>query len=194
MEIIDYSNKKNTIVLLDESFIEFVDPALAGRHAGLFREYKNLFILRSLTKFFAIPGLRLGYALCFNRDIVAKIKRNTEPWTVNLFADLAGRVLLSDSNYIERSFKLINRERDYLFNGLRGIEWLKPFEPAANFILVKILNGLTASGLKEKLIRHKILIRDASNFKFLNNEFVRIAVKDRKKNSLLIKKLLSLSS
>ncbi len=192
-KIIEHANKKNTTVMLDESFIEFVDPSLAVVHTRLFKEYKNVFILRSLTKFFAIPGLRLGYALNFNRDFAAKIRKNMEPWTVNLFADIAGRVLFRDRDYMEKSFKLIDKEREFLFNSLRAINWLKPYEPAANFILARILGGFTSSVLKEELIRHNILIRDASNFKFLNNEFIRIAVKDRENNRFLVNKLSSFS-
>ena len=68
-----------------------------------YKNYDNLFILRSLTKFFAIPGLRLGYGITFNEDIYSNIQKSREPWTVNLFADLAGRILLKDKDFIRRS-------------------------------------------------------------------------------------------
>ncbi|MBN2403077.1 MAG: threonine-phosphate decarboxylase [Spirochaetes bacterium] len=188
-EIIAAAKKAGTIVLLDESFIEFVDRKLTIRNAEAFRKYSNIFILRSLTKFFAIPGLRLGYALAFNKGMAAKIQKCREPWTVNQIADLAGRVLLKDNAYIEETMRIVNEERKYLYNNISGIKWLKAYTTYANFLLVKILNNLTSSELRSQLLMHRLLIRDAANFKYLNNKYVRIAVKDRHDNELLLKQL-----
>ncbi len=189
IEIISAARKCGTTVMLDESFIEFVGRDLVVRNTEAFRKFGNLYILRSLTKFFAIPGLRLGYALAFNKDMYAKIRKNQEPWTVNQVADLAGRVLLKDWEYIENTERIINEERKYLLDNLREIKWLAVYKPHANFLLLKILNDFTSSGLKKELLKHRLLIRDASNFKFLNNKFARIAVKDRRSNDLLLKRL-----
>jgi threonine-phosphate decarboxylase len=188
-EIIAAAKKSGTMVMLDESFIEFVDQNLITSNTKAFCKFENLFILRSLTKFFAIPGLRLGYAIAFNKDIRSKIKKCREPWTVNIIADLAGRVLLKDKSYIENTAGLINEERRFLYDKISEIKWLKVYKPYANFLLLKILNGITSSELKTQLLKYNILIRDAANFKFLNNKFVRIAVKDRQSNELLLKQL-----
>lgn len=192
-DIIKTAGKHGTAVLLDESFIEFVDRKLIASNTKAFAGYDNLFILRSLTKFFAIPGLRLGYAVIFDGDIRSKLNKNSEPWTVNLFADLAGRILLKDETYIENTIRTVNDERKFLSDGISNIKWLKVYKPYANFLMFKILNSLTSPGLKTELLKQKMLIRDASNFKFLNDKFVRIAVKDRQSNELLINKLWSIA-
>jgi threonine-phosphate decarboxylase len=190
-EMILTAKKSDITVMLDESFIEFVDRNLVVRNTESFSKYNNVFILRSLTKFFAIPGLRLGYALAFNRNMRLQINKNKEPWTVNQIADLAGRVLLRDKNYIENTVRLLNEERKFLCDNISKIKWLKVYMPYANFLLLEILNNITSSELKTKLLKQRILIRDAANFKFLINKFIRIAVKDRKSNELLLKQLQS---
>jgi threonine-phosphate decarboxylase len=190
--IIKAAKKYGITVMLDESFIEFVDPVLVVQNTDAFRRFGNLFLLRSLTKFFAIPGLRLGYALAFNKDLYSKIKKSQEPWTVNQIADLAGRVLLKDKEYIEASAGIIEKERKFLYDNLCEIKWLAVYKPYANFILLKLMNNFTSSELKTELLKHKLLIRDASNFKFLNNKFVRIAVKDEQSNELLLRQLRNL--
>ena len=191
LEIIAEAEKHGTTVLLDESFIEFISPDMVISNTNAFSICRNLFVLRSLTKFFAIPGVRLGYAIAFDSDLRSKINKMREPWTINQIADLAGRVLLKDKEYIENSTSLVNEERRYLYDDLSKLKWLKVFKPYANFLLVKILNTITSSQLKTELLKKKILIRDASNFKFLNDRFVRIAVKDRTNNELLVKTLQS---
>lgn len=192
-EVIATAKRTGTKVMLDESFIEFVDPNLTALNAEAFCKYDNVFILRSLTKFFAIPGLRLGYALAYNKDMRLKIKKCSEPWTVNQIADLAGRVLLKDKAYIEETVRIINEERNFLYDNISGIKWLKPYKPYANFLLLKIINNFTSSEIKAELLKHRLLIRDAANFKYLNNKFMRVAVKDRQSNELLLKQLRSLN-
>ncbi|MBN2040597.1 MAG: threonine-phosphate decarboxylase [Spirochaetes bacterium] len=189
LEIISFADKRNQRVLLDESFIEFVDPAYASSNISLFKKYRNVFLLRSLTKFFAIPGLRLGYAVSHDSGFMKSLKKYREPWTVNQFADLAGRTLLKDKDYISNSVELVSKEKAFLYSALSAVEWLKPFEPFANFMLVKLQADLTSADLKGILQKQGILIRDASNFKFLNNKFVRFAVKNRKCNEKLLNAL-----
>jgi threonine-phosphate decarboxylase len=193
-EIIAAAKKSGTTVLLDESFIEFINLNLIASNTKAYARYGNLFILRSLTKFFAIPGLRLGYALAFNRDLRSKLKKNREPWTVNQIADLAGRVLLKDKAYIQNTYRFVNIERNFLYDNIAEIKWLKVYKPYANFLLLRILNNIKSSELKTELLKHNILIRDAANFKFLNNKFIRIAVKDRQSNELLVKQLRSIGN
>lgn len=188
-EIINDAIDSNTTVLIDESFIEFINNSNLKSAILIGEKYKNIFILRSLTKFFGIPGLRLGYAVSFNEDIISGMKKNQEPWTVNILADLAGNVVLKDKKYIKKTMKLTSRERDYLYDNLQHIKWIKTFKPNANFILIKILNNLISSEIKTILLKNKILVRDAANFKFLNSKFIRLAIKDRASNRMLIKQL-----
>ncbi len=188
-ELLASAAEYNTDVFVDESFIEFVNPDYIQKTESFYKKHRNVFILRSLTKFFAIPGLRLGYAVSYNKEILQNMKKHKEPWTINQFAEIAAKVLLNDKSYILKTIECINTEKKFLYDELDAYTWLFPYRPNANFLLVKLLSDMTAHQLKEKLIEHSVLIRDASNFKFLNNKYFRIAVKTRKHNKLLLKLL-----
>jgi threonine-phosphate decarboxylase len=193
-DITAYAASKGALVFLDESFLEFDEAADKNFSFELAREYDNLFILRSLTKIFAVPGLRLGYAITHNRRLHENFRKMRDPWSVNVFAANAVRAVLGDGEYLARSREWIIAERSYLFERLSAISWLEVFPSAANFFLVKIKNGMTAAGIQEVLLRDNILIRDASNFIGLDENFFRIAVKDRESNAKLVNSLLMLSA
>lgn len=179
--------KSGTKLFIDECFIEFI-KGWEEKTSAYFKS-ENIFILRALTKFFALPGLRLGYGICFDKDILEKINEIREPWSVNGFADLAGKVILNDEEYIKETENWIACEREWFTNSLKEIEKtgkIKVYTTETNFILVRI-NEMTAEDFRNKMIEKNILVRNASNFKFLDNHFVRFAIKDREKNEKVIK-------
>ena len=110
-EINNSLEKAGTKLFIDECFIEFIS-GWKEKTSALFKS-ENIFILRALTKFFALPGLRLGYGICFDKKITEKINEIREPWSVNGFADLAGKVILNDIEYIKNTEKWILEERKY---------------------------------------------------------------------------------
>lgn len=185
-KILKIIEEKNIQLFIDEAFIEFVEE-WKTKTALQFKS-KNIFIMRALTKFFAIPGLRLGYGLSYNKEFIEKMQKEKEPWSVNSFANLAGIVMLDDKEYIEETEKWILEEKKFMNRELAKISNLKVYKTESNFILLKILNMSSAS-LRDKMLEKNILIRDASNFKFLNHFFVRVAIKDRKSNLELLKNL-----
>ena len=178
-----------TIIVVDEAFLDFTDEP---HHNSVCRDvinFPNLIVLRSMTKLFAIPGLRLGY-LVAHQDQVECLNQYKEPWTVNIFAQIAGEMLLDETDYVRKTRILVKAEREFLFNQLKQLSWLTPFPSTANFLLVRIEGkDLHATILKEKLIKKGILIRNYSNFVGLNESFFRIAVKKRDENLKLISAL-----
>lgn len=183
-KLIDEVDRKKTLLFLDETFIEFIEKW--REKTALNIKSKNVFIMRALTKFFAIPGLRLGYGLCTNENILKKMNSEKEPWSVNNFASMAASILLSDKEYIDKSYKWIKKEKKFLFNKLIKIKNIKVYETETNFILIKLLDR-RAENLCKKMEERNILIRNASNFKFLNENYIRIAIKDRKNNKIFLK-------
>jgi threonine-phosphate decarboxylase len=152
--------------LVDEAFIDFLpgSASLIGNNMP-----PNLLVLRSLTKFYAIPGLRLG-CLAASTEIIERLSIFQEPWTVNCLAAQAGV-----------------QEKEFLFQELAAISGLKPFPPAVNFILVKITRkNLSSTSLTDKMARKGILIRDCANFKGLSEEYFRVSINPRKENKLLL--------
>lgn len=185
-EINENLKKSGTKLFIDECFIEFIS-GWEEKTSALFKS-ENIFILRALTKFFALPGLRLGYGICFDKKITEKINEIREPWSVNGFADLAGKVILNDIEYIKNSEKWILEERKYFTDSLKEIEKsgrIKVYDTETNFILIKLFE-MTSEEFKSRMEEKNILVRNCSNFKFLDNSFIRLAIKDREKNQKVI--------
>ncbi len=170
-------------LLLDEAFVDFVEEASLKTRLA---QFPRVLILRSFTKFFAIPGMRLGYLLAAPQ-LINRLAAVQEPWSVNTLAQAMGRACLRDVDYMARSRGLVSREREYFLEGLKSLPWLQPFASAVNYLLVKITRpDFTAAGLRQALFSRKIVIRDASNFRGLDTRFFRVAVRAREENQRLL--------
>lgn len=178
------------VLLIDEVFIDFVESSEKLTLLGESIRNKSLLVLRSLTKFFALPGLRLG-CLIGQRDLIGKLARFQYPWNVNALAQAAGREVLKDRDYMRNSKEFMFKERRYLFDNLKRIRGLKVYPPSANFILcnLKDADAGNARILAKKLIKHGIIIRNCDNFRGLNDKFFRVAIKSRKENVRLVSSL-----
>jgi threonine-phosphate decarboxylase len=187
--IINLCKNHKSLIFIDESFIDFISESEKQSSMNLLGKYENIFILKSLTKFFAIPGLRLGFTVTSNHELKQKLDNAKEPWTINTLSEVAGLNIFKDKNYIKNSKEYITREKEIFYNKLSSIQQIKVYKTSINFILIQILTNLTSKHLKEKLINDKILIRDASNFKFLNEYFFRIALKKHEENEYFFEKL-----
>ena len=186
-KIMGKCNEKETRLFVDEAFIEFVEGGAEKSVINVKGNKKNLFVVRAFTKFFAIPGLRLGYGICPDEETAFAMDEKKEPWSVNNIAELAGITVLGDSEYIKKTERWIKEEKEYVYKKLQSIDGIKPYKTEVNFILVKIEDnmvkkGINAAKLKEMMLERGILIRDASNFKYLDESYFRLAIKDRKNN------------
>jgi len=172
--------------VVDEAFVDFVEEASIKTKL---EKFSRLVILRSFTKFFGIPGIRLGYVLA-SPMIIRCLEEPREPWSVNVMAQAFGRACLSDLQFMARTRRVISRQREYLHDSLSHINGLRVFQGQANYLLVKLTQpGMTASELQRMLLFHRILIRDASNFRGLDERFFRTAVRLRKENDRLLEAL-----
>jgi len=176
-------------IILDEAFVDFI---VDGDRRTLIKEAarrENLLVLRSLTKFFALPGLRIGY-MVGSEEIVQAIRRVQAPWSVNALAQIVAKDVIHDGPYIKRSKEYIARERDHLYRALKAINGLSPYKPTANFIFCRLTGGTVRStALCHALGRRGLLVRDGANFRGLNDHFIRIAVRKKEENRLLINAL-----
>lgn len=180
-------NKHKVMLTLDEVFMDFVNNANGFSLAFCAHRQSRLIVLKSLTKFFALAGLRVGY-LISSRAIIKRMLELQYPWNVNVLAQAVSREVIKDKEYIKKSRALISREMVYLFEHLRAIKGLKAFAPGSNFILCKLEGAKikSANKLQERLLRYCLLIRDCGNFRGLNERFFRVAVRTRRENSELI--------
>lgn len=196
-EILKICEQKNTKLFVDEAFVEFVEDWENESIINSKENKENLFVIRAFTKFFAIPGLRLGYGICFNNNLLKKMLEKKEPWSVNNIADLAGQTILDDENYIQKTKEWIKDQKKYMYENLNKIEGLRVYKTEVNFILLKIEDNLLEKGLDVKNLRKKmlekgILIRDASNFIYLDKHYFRLAIKDKLNNKKVIETLTSI--
>jgi threonine-phosphate decarboxylase len=177
------------VLVVDEAFIDFVEEASLKRHL---ERFPRLCLLRSLTKFFALPGLRIGYALGAP-GLLGRLRPWQEPWSVNTLAEAAGIAALEDSAYQLSSRLLIPRWREALATGLQKFEPVRVFPSAANYLLLKLLEPtLTAPRLREALLKERIAIRDCSSFLGLGPAHVRLAVRRPEENQTLLHALVAL--
>lgn len=176
-----------TLLVVDEAFMDFAEEESVKKE--IFR-FPNLMVMRSMTKFFGIPGLRIGYMLA-GTSCIAKIRENKPPWTVSSLGQRAAAKALLDVDYIKDTRKYVTTEREFLRDALDEIPDLKAYESAANFILVHMADRicLNSTELRDRLIQEGILIRDCCTFHGLGTRYFRVAVKKHKENIVLIKKL-----
>ena len=177
-------NNPSSVFILDEAYIELCYAAETA--IPLLAEYSNLIIVRSFTKAFSIPGLRLGFILS-SKKITDKIKLFIMPWNVNSLAIAAGVHIMGHYDRLIPDKKIIRKESVELQKELGKIKKLKVYPSDCNFFMVESLSK-PASELKEFLVKEfGILIRDASNFKELDSSFFRIAIQKPDMNKILVK-------
>ncbi|MBN1353842.1 MAG: threonine-phosphate decarboxylase [Candidatus Omnitrophica bacterium] len=176
-------------IIVDEAFMDFVQKENAHTFIPQAAKSKKLIVLRTLTKLFALPGLRIGY-LVAHRDTIRTLKKYQMPWNVSVLAQTAAEHALTEEAFRQRSRELIERERKFLYERLNRIKGLRPYSSVANFLLVKIEDRrLTSSILKKRLLKKSILIRNCENFRGLNKQFIRVSVRIHKENMRLVQAL-----
>jgi threonine-phosphate decarboxylase len=182
-EFVEEAARLGTVVVVDEAFMDFHEDATLKQEV---LRRGNLIVLRSMTKCYALAGLRLGF-LVASPPLAKRVREADEPWSVSALAQIAGRESLKDRNYLRRTLELIATERQYLMERLAAIPGLMVYPSVTNFLLLKITRpGWDAPRLQQGLIRHGMLIRDCRSFPGLGGGFMRIAVRGRKDNSRLL--------
>ncbi|MCE2571238.1 threonine-phosphate decarboxylase CobD [Motilimonas eburnea] len=178
-------------LLVDEAFIEFVDQGEASSIASL--SLPHVFVIRALTKFFALPGIRLGFAICHDLALTERILHIREPWSVNALAEVAAIAAVQDAAYMEASWQWLNAERAFIMDELAQLPGWVTYPSRVNFVLCQLPPVWQATALREVLLDQGIVIRNASNFQGLDESYIRLAIKSRADNQRLITTLRQLS-
>jgi threonine-phosphate decarboxylase len=186
LEITEFCDKKNVFVCVDENYMEFTDLGPKTTVTGYVKKYKNLFVVKSLSKFFGMPGVRFGFGVT-NKEFVCKLQDVRQPWSINLLAVFATKAALKDTEFISKTKKTIKEEKSNLEKMINSIDIFHVFPSSTNFLLVKILdNRISATALRENLAKEGILIRDCSTFVGLDNSYFRVTVRSFDQNSHLV--------
>lgn len=188
--LLSFCKKRNIFVMIDETYVEFTNQENNISSMPLIDKFDNLFIVRGTSKFFAAPGLRLGYAVCSNKNIINKINYYKDPWSVNMLANLAGIKMFDDIQYIKETNSLIDNERKRIHKEISNWNNVKLYNTQSNFFLMKILSSsIKAEQIFNILIKNKMVIRNAADFPFLGENYLRFCILLPEQNTLLLENL-----
>jgi threonine-phosphate decarboxylase len=189
LDLVEFCNKKDIIFSVDENYIEFADQSLDNTLAGRVKDYENLFVIRSVTKFYGMAGIRFGYALAAE-SLIDKLESMRLPWSINGLACQVTVAAINDTEFIQNTKETIAKNRQELTENLSQISVLHVYPSVTNFLLVKIKNHkITSTILKELLAKERILIRDCCTFMGMDNSYFRITVRSAKDNQQLVQKI-----
>ena len=184
------ANHASTLFVVDEAFGDFVE----GFDSLTQRRPANVIVLLSLTKIFAIPGLRTGCAVG-DPDLIRRLLELQPPWTVNTLAQAVSTAALRDGEYVRRTREYVTREREKLFSGLGGIPGVTVYPGEANFLLARLDRaGMDALALAKQTLSQGIAIRTCTSFQGLDARYFRVAVRTGDENDRLLRTLWAILS
>ena len=189
-EILRFTQRHGCHLMVDEAFMDFVEGGQQHTLIGKINTLPHVSILRSFTKLFAVPGIRLGAVVSSNTHLIRACKEEAVPWQINTMANALHQYINTDNarEYIVNSRSLVTKERNWLYAGLSAINQFRVVEGAANYLLVHWTDHhRRAMELREGLLPAGIIIRDCSNYIGLDEHWFRVAVKRRKENEDLLK-------
>lgn len=181
-ELVRGAGRRGIWVVLDEAFVDYCEERSLLRDVT---QHSRLIVLRSFTKLYALPGLRIGY-LAGAPEVVRRIRDRQPPWSVNALAQAAAVASVNDVRHVRRSLAFMQAERPRLARQLEQLPEVRVYPSAANFLMVELTPWMTAATLAGVLRREGILIRDCSRIPGLTERTVRVAVRTARENRRLV--------
>ena len=189
LELIKWSNKNNIRLLIDESFVDFADEDEATIISQeIIEKNNNLFVIKSISKSYGVPGLRLGILVSGNKEIIDYVKKDVSIWNINSFGEFYLQIAEKYKKDYKKALEKFKIERNRFINELSNIKSIRIVPTQANYIMAEIINGMTAKELNMELLdRYNILIKDLTEkIKDNNRQYVRIAIRNTEDNDKLI--------
>lgn len=183
MKVLKKCREHSVFLVVDECFLDFVEEPESYTLKDVLKEYQNLFLLKAFTKRYAMAGVRLGYGLTANQDLLQKMESVTQPWNVSSLAQAAGLAALKETEYVKEGRETVFKEQEFLKKEMKELGFTV-FPSEANYIFFK-----GERNLFEKCVQKGVLIRDCSNYPGLEAGYFRIAVKSHEDNIRLIQAL-----
>lgn len=172
-----------TYFCLDECFLPFLEREGELSMRGMLERFEHLIILRAFTKIYGMPGLRLGYAMSANEQLLQAMRSCMQPWNTSIPAQMAGIEALKDRDYPERTKKLVSKEREYLKAELSAGLVKRIYPANANYIFFQ-----ARKDLKELLLEQKVMIRSCANYRNLSEGYFRIGIRKHEENRELVRR------
>lgn len=190
LKLLKWTKKRKINILVDESFVDFSEENISLLNDKLLDEYENLIVVKSISKSYGVPGLRLGILATSKKTFLDEIKKNLPIWNINSFAEYYMQIFNKYEKEYRVSLEKIKNERKIFIEKLSKIEFLKVFKSQANYVLLEISEKISPNKLAEILLNdYGILIKSLSNKKGVKGNFIRLAVRNREENNYCIKAL-----
>lgn len=189
LELIKWSNKNNIRLLIDESFVDFADEEDSTViNQEIIEKNNNLFVMKSISKSYGVPGLRLGILVSGNKEIIDYVKKDVSIWNINSFGEFYLQIAEKYKKDYKKALEKFKVERNRFINELSNFKAIRIIPTQANYIMAEIVNGVTAKELNMELLdRYNILIKDLTEkIKDNNRQYVRIAIRNTEDNDKLI--------
>ncbi|WP_139488106.1 threonine-phosphate decarboxylase CobD [Brevibacillus dissolubilis] len=178
--VAEQCRKFDVTLCVDEAFLDFLPDGEELSLLPRLAEFPNVLLFRSMTKIYAIPGLRLGYCIG-HPEIIERLSSQKIPWSVNHLAQAAGEILLDEQEYIQKTQAFVTEERIWLKERLTACKSIHVFPSKTNYLLLHV-HGLTSYAIQQSMAEKGILIRNCSMYPGLGEGYLRVAVKTRAEN------------
>lgn len=196
IRVCDWSSEKKIQIIIDESFVDFSEESIENTLLSneILNKYKNLIVIKSISKSYGVPGLRLGILASSDLNLIASVKKNISIWNINSFAEFFLQIFNKYADSYLEGCKSLASERKRFFEDLSNIHYLRPIPSQANYILCEVLPPYTSKGITTELLdKYNLFIKDCSHKDgFDGKQYVRIAVRDHADDVKLVKCLTDL--
>ena len=195
LELIGWTKERGINFIVDESFVDFaqVEGQCSLLNDGILSANPHLVVVKSISKSYGVPGLRLGVLASGNTEMIARLKKEVAIWNINSFGEFYMQIFEKYHKDYDKACAQFREEREIFFNELSQIPFLKVYPSQANYFLCKVRDTFASHDLALELLKHNILIKDCGTKKAFNGDnYIRLAVRDRKDNAYLVKTLRSL--
>ena len=198
IRFIEWCKTKSIKLIIDESFVDFVDlengktvDSVSLIKDDVLEYYSDLFVVKSISKSYGVPGIRLGIIVSSNIEAINKIKKDVSIWNINSFGEFYMQIMEKYNKDYAFSLEKLRIARKNLMEGLKDVPYMKVFPSQANYVMCELV-GISSRELCEKLLKHNILIKDLSNKIKNGKQYVRLAVRNKEDNDKLISCLLEI--
>lgn len=186
--VVKLCESREILLVIDETFIDFCPDGSSAIEK--YKNHKDIILIRSMTKFFALPGIRLGFGIMSSK-LAEKLKSFQYPWSVNGLAQEFGLASLQDKSFVQKSKRYVLQQREAIYKQLKIITNLRVFPSDANFLLFKLRNfeEIYSHRFQSQLIKDGIILRNCENFEGLDSTYFRLGIRREDENKLLLSKL-----
>ena len=192
LKLSEWCEKKNILFVVDESFVDFVDEEETTTllDAGILKANPNLIVVKSISKSYGVPGLRLGVLASSDEELIAEMKKDVAIWNINSFAEFYLQIYEKYAKDYAKAIEKFKQTRAAYIKDLQALSGLRVLPTQANYVLCEVTSGVTSRKLAEDLLEENILIKDLSTKKgFDGKNYIRLAVRDEKDNAILVEAL-----